>query len=248
MKNRYKITFSYDGTNYFGYAKQVNEVSIQGEIERCLCCILNENITIYASGRTDKGVHALKQVADFETSKTINDKNKFLYSLNKMINKDIYVKSINKVSSNFSSRLDVKEKTYLYLINIGDYNPLKRNFELYENRIINYPLMVEASKIFVGKHDFKNFTSKDEDQDDFIREIFKIELKKNSKNISIKFSGNGFMRYEIRKIVGVLLEVGKNKLTINDVKKLFDTKEREIVNYQAEPHGLYLYDVKYFKK
>ena len=131
MKNRYKITFSYDGTNYFGYAKQVNEVSIQGEIERCLCCILNENITIYASGRTDKGVHALKQVADFETSKTINDKNKFLYSLNKMINKDIYVKSINKVSSNFSSRLDVKEKTYLYLIDIGDYNPLKRNFELY---------------------------------------------------------------------------------------------------------------------
>lgn len=241
---KYKIVFSYDGTNYYGFAKQPNKKTIQGELERVFSLILNQKIIIKSSGRTDKGVHALVQVADFECDKVL-DKDKVLHQINKAINKDIFIKSLVKVPLNFSSRLSAKKKVYEYRINIKEYNPLKRNYECYINKLSNLEDMIEASQLFVGKHDFKNFTSKESDIFNFVREIFEIKVKKTSSMIIFTFVGDGFMRYEIRKIMGLLIEIGKNNLSQDLVLMNLDTSSRNILIYQAPPQGLYLKKVIY---
>ncbi len=241
---KYKIVFSYDGANYYGFAKQPNKKTIQGELERVFSLILNQKIIIKSSGRTDRGVHALAQVADFECDKIL-DNNKVLHQINKALNKDIFVKSLAKVPLNFSSRLSSKKKVYEYRINIKEYNPLKRNYECFLNKLSNLDEMIEASQLFVGKHNFKNFTSKETDVFNFVREIFEIKVKKTSSNIVFTFNGDGFMRYEIRKIMGLLMEIGKGNMSKYIVLKNLDTSSRHILIYQAPPQGLYLKKVIY---
>ena len=131
---KYKLNFSYDGTNYFGYAKQVDKITLQEEVETKLSKILNSKIKIYASGRTDKKVHAIEQVADFTIDKDI-DCNKLKIQLNKILNDDIHINNIEKVSEEFSSRFSAKKKTYIYIINPAEPTPFLRNYEFFENRI-----------------------------------------------------------------------------------------------------------------
>ncbi len=240
---KYKIEFAYDGTNYFGYAKQKGKTTIQSTLEKILFKITQEKISIYASGRTDKGVHAVKQVADFVLAKNV-DIIKLKTSLNKLLPNDIYIKNIEIADDNFSSRLSAKEKHYLYIINYGDYDLFKRNYELYQTNL-DFNLIEEASKLFIGKHNFKNFSSKEEDNDNFIREIFDISFKYENNRCYIIFKGNGFMRYQVRKMVQTLIEIGKGKITKEYINTYLNKKERDIVSYTAEPHALYLYDVIY---
>ena len=240
---KYKIEFAYDGTNYFGYAKQVGKTTIQSTLEKTIYKITREKVSIYASGRTDRGVHAIKQVADFSLSKEI-DINKFKTSLNKTLPNDIYVKSINIVDETFSSRLSAKEKHYQYILNFGEYDPFKRNYELHITNL-NFKAMEDASKLFIGKHNFQNFSSKEEDNDNFIRQVFDISFKYENNHCYIIFKGNGFMRYQVRKMMQTLIEIGKGKITKEFIKTYLNKKERDIVPYTAEPHALYLYDVIY---
>lgn len=246
----YKIVFSYDGTSFFGYQKQKEERSVQEEIEKVLNILLNnKNETkIFSSGRTDKGVHALNQAANFFTIKKIDDLNLFKYKMNKLLPPDIYIKKINKVPLSFSSRFSSLKKEYFYLINIKEYDPLKRNYELYYSRDIDINKLKDISKLFIGKHNFINFTSKKEDEDNFIRTIFDIRISKiNNKYIKITFIGDGFMRYEIRKIIGTFLAYNENKLTKEEIINYLNNnfKERKIINYQVEAKGLYLFKVFY---
>ena len=235
---RYKLTFTYDGTNYFGYAKQVGQLGIQEVIEKVLFTIFQEEITLNASGRTDKGVHALNQVAHFDAKKDI-EINKLMCSLNKLLPDDIYVKNVEKVDDNFHARFNVKKKCYKYLINLKEYNPLRRNYEYFVfNLDINK--MLEASKIFIGTHNYQNFTSKETDEDGFIRTIYEINFNIKDDILEIEFIGDGFMRYEIRKIVGSLIEVGRNKITKEELLIYLNSKERKIISYQAPSKGLYL--------
>ncbi len=120
------MTFSYDGTLYSGYQKQNDRVSIQEELERVLSIIFNEKIKISSSGRTDSGVHALNQTAHFDSKEV--DISKLKHYINSLINKDIYIKKIKKVSNNFHARYNVKKKEYIYKINVGEYNPIQRNY------------------------------------------------------------------------------------------------------------------------
>ena len=240
---KYKIVFSYDGTNYYGYAKQPGKVTIQSTVEAVLSKILQKEITIYASGRTDKGVHALNQVADFEIDKKLNLE-KIKISINKLLPSDIYLKSIEEVNETFSSRLSAKAKHYFYVINYEYYDPLEYNHELFIQDL-NFNLMEKASKIFIGKHNFQNFTSKEEDQDNFIREIFDIRFTYKNGRCLIYFSGSGFMRYQIRKIVQTLIEIGKGKIKEDFICIYLNKKEREIVSYTAEAKGLFLDKVDY---
>ncbi len=245
-KYRYKIVFSYDGSNFFGYAKQVNKRTIQEEIEKVLSKIFNETVTIYSSGRTDKGVHAINQVADFTLSKRIIDINKTLNSINKLLCKDIYIKKLSKVNLNFSSRFNCINKEYEYVINYKNYNPLRRNYELFDNKIVDINKMKECSKLFIGTHNFQNFTSKESDENNFIRTIFDIKFKnKLDGHLLITFIGDGFMRYEIRKIVATLIECGKQKINEEDILYYLNNEKRIIINYTANPCGLYLKKVRY---
>jgi tRNA pseudouridine38-40 synthase len=244
---KYKLVFKYDGTNYAGYAKQNGQDTIEARLEYCLSTSLKSEIKVNASGRTDKGVHALHQVCDFKTDENIKDLEVYRRRLNRFLPKDIYVSSIEKVNDDFDSRFSTKSKTYLYLIDYGEYDPIRRNYVFFENRL-DFKKMEEASKLYLGKHNFMNFTSKEKDEaDGFVREIFSIDFvdDKKTSTMEIYFKGNGFMRYEVRKLVGVLIKIGLGDLDIKDVQILLDKRPREIVSYTAESSALYLYDVEY---
>lgn len=242
--NRYKLIFSYCGTPFNGYAKQIDTKTIQGEIEDKLSLILNEAIILQASGRTDKGVHAINQVAHFDTTKEIESLEKLKYSLNKLIDPNIRFKNIEKVDESFHSRFSAKGKIYQYVINLKEYLPFFKDLELYISDL-DIEKMEKASKLFVGKHNFMNFTSKKEDDDNFIRDIFSIKFEDKKDRIYIYFYGNGFMRYEIRKIVGTLIEIGKGKIDESYIKEHLNSSTRNIVTYQAPAKALYLKEVIY---
>lgn len=240
---KYKLNFSYDGTNYFGYAKQVDKITLQEEVETKLSKILNRKIKIYASGRTDKKVHAIEQVADFTIDKDI-DCNKLKIQLNKILNKDIHINNIEKVSEEFSSRFSAKKKTYIYIINPAEPIPFLRNYEFFENRI-DLNKIKECLSLFKGKHNFQNFTSKESDENNFIRTIYDFKILVRNGKYIFKITGNGFMKYMVRKIIGVLIEIGKGNLTKEFIKENLDVTSRNIVTYTAEPQGLYLFKIYY---
>lgn len=241
---KYKIIFSYDGSKYFGYAIQENkEETIQEKVEYAISKILNVKTKIYASGRTDKGVHALNQVACFETENKL-DLVKFLNSLNKLLPNDIYVKKVSKVKNDFDARFSAKSKTYLYVINYFEYDPINRNHEVFI-KDVDIIKLIEASKIFVGEHNFQNYTSKEVDEDGFVRRINSITFKKEHGRIFIEFNGNGFMRYMVRKIMGTMIEISKGKFTIEEAKEYLEKPDRNIINFTAVPCALYLKKVIY---
>lgn len=244
---RYLVTVSYRGTSYCGWQKQtISKLpSIEETIERVLSRILNTPTKIYASGRTDAGVHALGQTFHFDTEKEFN-KYRFLHSLNELLPLDIRVLSLKPVDKDFHARFNAKGKTYVYQIrnsNVSD--PFKQDQEYTLGQELNVEKMVEASKVFEGEHNFKNFTSKDEDKSDFVREITGILIKKHEDKITITITGNGFMRYMVRMIVGTLLQVGLGKLTTKQVEKSLYDEERKPSSYKAPACGLYLKEVIY---
>ena len=239
------MKFSYDGTLYSGYQKQNNKPSIQEEIENSLSKIYNEKIRIHSSGRTDAKVHALCQTAHYDASKDI-DLSKLVYSLNSLTNDDIYIKSIKKVSDNFHARYCVKEKEYIYKINIGEYDPLFRNYIYQYNKNLDIESMNKAIKLFLGKHDFKSFSTDTLDKDT-IREIYKVKITKNKNIITISFTGNGFLRYMVRNMVGLLIEIGEGKRSIDSVIEILNAKDRTKSGIKAPGMGLYLKQVKYKK-
>lgn len=240
---RYLLCFSYDGTDFYGYAKQVNTLTIQGEVEDKLSLIFNEEIKINASGRTDKGVHAYNQYAHFDSDKEINVE-KLTYSLNKLLNKGIFVKYVKTVDNDFHSRFNAKCKIYEYKIKANNYLPFERNY-VYFFKNLNLNKIEEASKLFIGEHSFKNFTSKPDDENNFVRNIFDIKIIHEGDYCFLEFLGDGFMRYEIRKIVGSLIAYATDKTDLKTLKEYLDKSERDIINFQAPSQGLYLKDVIY---
>lgn len=241
---RYLMTFSYDGTNYNGYQKQVNKNTIQDNLEDNLSKIFNQKISISSSGRTDAKVHAVNAKAHFDVDKKM-DINRLRNSLNKLINNDIYIKEIVEVSSDFHARFNVIKKEYVYKINIGEYNPLDRNYIYQYNKKLDIKKMKKASKYLIGTHDFKSFTKVDQIEKDYIRTIYKIDFKIKKDILEITFIGNGFLRYMVRNLVGILIEVGNDKRKISEVKEILDAKNRIKAGITAPPEGLYLKNVKY---
>ncbi len=240
-----KIIFSYDGTNYYGYAKQVNKVTIQSTIEKTLEKIFQEKIKIYASGRTDKGVHAIGQVANFyvKNDKKI-DLKKIKKSLNKLLPEDIKINQIEDVPEEFNSRYSAVKKTYFYVINPAEPQLFLRNYVLDENRI-DPEKITKGAQLFVGEHNFANFSSKVEDQDNFIRTIYEIKTYFKNDLFYIELTGNGFMRYMVRKIIGTLIEYSKGKITKEEIIANLNPTERKIINFTAPSKALYLKEVFY---
>ena len=234
----------YNGKNYFGWQKQNDQISIQEIIEGAISKILNTKTSIYASGRTDAKVHAISQYFHFDCYKDI-DIDKFKYSLNCLLPNDIYITSIIKVDDTFHARYDAKTKIYLYQIYLGHSNVFLKPYveEIYDD--FDKQLFSQSLSLFVGQHDFKNFTSKEVDKDNFIRNIYKIDIKEENNLLKIYFSGDGFVRYMIRYIVGTCINVATKKIDISYVKELLNSKTRNITSYKSEPQGLFLYDVLY---
>ena len=242
---RVKIVFGYDGEKFNGFQILPNKRTIQGELEKALTKLLNEEIKIIASGRTDAGVSAIYQVAQFDTTSTIIATN-ISYSVNKILPKDIRVFSSKKVSDNFHARFSAKEKTYRYLFYEGEHlNPYFERTMLWVKGKLDLEKMKTASKYLIGKHDFSAFSTKDEEVKNHVRTIKSIEIDKNEAVFSIKITGNAFLYNMVRIIVGTLIDVGTNKISVDEVKTILLSKKRSMAGKLVSPKPLCLIDVKY---
>ena len=242
---RFLIKFSYDGTNFLGFQKQPNKRTIQGEIEGALKRINdNKDTKFVGTGRTDKGVHALVQYGHCDIDVSITEK-KLKRAMNTFLPDDIHVISTTIVDKDFNARYMVKEKTYKYLINIGEYNPLDRNYVYQYNHELNIDKMRECIKVFEGEHDFRAFVTENVDKDNCVREIYNTEINLNNDIVEIIFTGNGFLKYQVRNMVGILIRIGENKLDKEDLIKILESCDRTKSGKTAPSVGLYLVDIKY---
>ena len=236
---------SYKGTNYYGWQKQVGFVSVQSTIEEVLSKFYDSPITITGSGRTDAGVHALRQYFHFDTEKE-KDLKQLAYALNKMLPEDIKIISFEKVEDDFHARYNAKRKIYEYRIVLKNKDPFQDQLAYVYPMDFDFVLFKSALDKFVGKHNYQDFTSKEEDEGGFVREIYEIKVNKKDNNISVVFEGNGFMRYQIRNMVGAALNIANKKESLDFIDyHLKEDKNREIISYKAPANGLYLVDVLY---
>lgn len=240
---RYLCEISYDGYLFYGFQRQKDKRTVCSLVEEVLRKVLNENILIVGASRTDRGVHANSFYFHFDCEKVL-DTEKLKTSLNKLISNDIYFKNITIVNENFHARYSVKSKEYVYVINMGEYNPTRRNYELEYNKKINIKLLKKASKYLVGEHDFKSFTS-DSMGKNTVRRVNYIKFKKNKELLIISIEANGFLKYMIRNIIGLFLEINENKKTPIMTKEILESKDRTKLGIKAPSSGLYLNKIKY---
>ena len=242
---RYLMTFSYDGSKYNGYQKQPNKRTIQSEIEKALTTINNNCfVSISASGRTDALVHAINQKAHFDLNINITC-DKLKKAINSLIPKDIYVKKIETVSDSFHARYNVLSKQYIYKINIGEYNPIEKDYVLQLCHDLNITEIKKALKYLEGTHNFKSFVKANPDITDYTRTIIETDIKQENNILIISFLGTGFLRYMVRNMVGLLIEIGLGKRKSEDVITILNKEDRTSSGITALPNGLYLKDVFY---
>lgn len=245
---RYLITFSYDGSGFNGYQRQPKLRTVQGELEKALKKLNDDKkVEVHASGRTDKGVHAINQKAHIDLDITINE-DKLKMALNSLLPEDIYIKSAEIVSDTFHGRYNVKAKEYMYLINTGEYNPLERNYVYQYNKSLDIVEMERALKYLEGEHDFRSFVCTQDEKENCVRTITQTNLIRDLRDpnkITILFLGTGFLRYMIRNMIGTLIKIGEGKMKAEDIIPLIDKKDREAAAPTAAAEGLYLRNVFY---
>lgn len=246
-----KLTIEYDGTNYCGWQVQNSHKSIQGTIERTLQKILQEKIKLIASGRTDAGVHALAQVANFKTRKNIAA-SKLRFALNGNLPKDIVITKIEEVALDFNSRYSAKAKTYRYLILNRSYPSALLNKRVYVYPYpLNIKLMRQAAVCLLGRHDFKSFCASGSSVKSTVRNIKKISIRAMLANhklgplIAIDIEANGFLYNMVRSIVGTFLDIGRAKISRGSMKRILKARDRKLAGSTAPAHALYLMGVKY---
>ncbi|MEI3607854.1 tRNA pseudouridine(38-40) synthase TruA [Pseudogracilibacillus sp. SE30717A] len=242
-----KCTISYDGTHFSGYQVQPNKRTVQLEIEHVLKRIhKGKNIRVYASGRTDSGVHAKGQVIHFETDLQI-PVDKWKDALNAIIPKDIYVKKVEEVSLDFHAQYDAIEKEYRYFIlNSKEPDVFKRNYMYYYPFPIDIDAMQEACNYLEGTHDFTSFCSaRSNVKGSKERTLYEVSCQKEGNELQFILRGNGFLYNMVRIIVGVLLDVGSGKITAADIEAMLKQKDRTAAGITVPPTGLFLWEVSY---
>lgn len=241
-----KLVIEYDGKDFNGWQKQPNKLNIQGTIEKAIEQITGEEVELNASGRTDSGVHAIGQVANFKTNSNIPIE-KFAIAINSNLKKSILIKSAEEVDERFHSRLNCKKKTYRYIINnskIG--TAIYRNLETHIPEKLDIEKMKEAIKYFEGEHDFKAFKSSGTSSKSSVRTIYGANIiEKEEERIWIEFTGNGFLYNMVRIITGTLVEVGLGKIEPKEISNIIASEKRENAGKTLPPQGLYLVKVEY---
>lgn len=242
---RYKCTVAYDGNNYVGFQSQLNGKAIQDEIEAVIKRISGVELRIIMSSRTDSGVHAYGQVFHFDIDKEF-DVAKLKYSLNSLLPKDIHVSKVEVVDESFHARFSVKAKKYEYLINVGEKNVFLNNRAYQCHYQLDVDKMIEASKLFLGEHEFGSFNTSPYDlYPNQVRTIYSFEIFERNDIIHLQIVGSGFLRNMVRMIVGTLVEVGRGKKDINDVERMLAKPEKNQRRYNIDPNGLYLVEIYY---
>ena len=242
---RYKVILAYDGRNYAGFQSQKNATAIQDIVEGAIERVFSEKIRIIMTSRTDAGVHAYGQVFHFDTDKE-KDEGKLKFSLNSLLPDDIHVVEVKKVSRDFHARYSVKKKTYEYLINLGEYDVfLKgRAFQCFYK--LDVDLMKEGAKLFLGEHDFSSFnTSSLKEYPNQVRNITEFSITRKKDILKIRVTSSGFLRNMVRIMVGTLIDLGRGKKSLDDIKNMLEHPCKSTRRYNADPNGLYLVKIFY---
>ncbi len=245
--HNYLIKIEYDGTNYVGWQYKKNGRSIQEKIEKALKKLLKSKIRIIGAGRTDKGVHAIAQHANFKINKKIENEKKFLNSMNFFLRKDlISIIEIKKKSKVFHSRFDAKERIYEYkIINREGALSLNNNKAWHIKNRLNLDFLKKGAKLLEGTHDFSTFRAASCTSTSPIKKMNSVKVKKKGTLISIEFRSKSFLQNQVRSMVGSLQYLSCGKWNINNFKKIIKSRNREKCAPPAPAHGLYLKNVKY---
>ena len=228
-----------------GWQKQPNKLNIQGEIERAIEVITGEKVDLIASGRTDAGVNAICQVANFKIENEMPIE-KIPYAINSQVKKSIRIKSAEEVDEKFHSRYGCKKKTYRYTINNSEQGTAIYRYMQYHFPIkLNEKKMDEAAKYLIGEHDFKSFKASGTSSKSSIRTIYNAKVWREGELIFIELQGNGFLYNMVRIIAGTLVEIGEGKKEPKEMKNILDAKDRNLAGKTLPPNGLCLVDVEY---
>ncbi|MFV0341653.1 MAG: tRNA pseudouridine(38-40) synthase TruA [Anaerocolumna sp.] len=248
------LIIQYDGSGYNGWQRlATTKKTIQGMIEECLCDILGEEITIIGSGRTDTGVHALSQVANFYTASDMGTE-LLRERMNCHLPEDIRINSIEEVYKSFHSRYKAISKTYEYRIELGDRQSVFTNKHCYFlKKPLDLTAMERASALLIGEHDFKGFSTDRKDGKSTVRILYDIKIFMKTENkhgrsietVCICLNGNGFLYNMVRIIAGTLIEIGEGKRKPECINDILKSKNRELAGQTAMAEGLYLIDVLY---
>ena len=244
--SNFKITIEYDGSAYHGWQRQASERTIQGEIENALKTMTGNTITVTGSGRTDAGVHALNQTANFRCTTSLTPE-VFLKGLNSLLSEDIVICSCKIVPEKFHARYDVKSKVYQYrILNRSLPAAISRQYAWHIRKKLNLSAMQEAIRCIIGSHDFKAFEGSGSPRVSTVRCITNADLVETDNDyLVLKIEGDGFLKFMVRNIVGTLVDVGFDKITPDDFKQILISKDRNLAGITAPAHGLFLMEVKY---
>jgi len=239
-KKRVRLVVAYDGTNYHGWQIQKNGITIESELNRCLTDLLKEPIEVIGASRTDSGVHALGNIAVFDTTSRMPAE-KFSYALNQRLPEDIRIQRSEEVAINWHPRHCESRKTYEYRIYRGEFPmPVKRLYSLFSYHKYDVERMQEAADYLEGEHDFKSFCQTGAQVETTVRTIYSVEVEEQGPELVIRVCGNGFLYNMVRIIAGTLLEVGQGKREPKDICKILEARDRAVAGPTAPAHGLML--------
>lgn len=239
------LTVAYDGTDYHGWQIQNNAVTIEGVLTQALRELLQEEVELAGASRTDAGVHALGNIAVFDTQTRIPAE-KIAVALNQRLPEDIRIMRSEQVPDSFHPRYAVKRKTYEYSItNAGIQLPTKRLYSYFVYIPLDVEKMKTVAPFFIGEHDFAGFCSAGSQVTTTVRRIDDIKVIQNGEDIKIQITGNGFLYNMVRIIAGTLVEVGKGRLAPERVRQAIDTAERKLAGPTAPANGLTLLEIEY---
>lgn len=242
---RVKLTVAYDGTNYCGWQVQPNGLAVQEVLNRCLSELLKEEISTMGASRTDAGVHALGNVAVFDTEARMPDK--ISYALNTRLPADIRIQDSSEVPSDFHPRFQQTVKTYEYKIYNRKFpDPTRRLYTYFYYYPLDVEKMQRAAEYLIGEHDFKSFSTFKPEVESTVRTIYSLQVEKSRDDvITIRIQGNGFLYNMVRIIAGTLIRVGGGFYPPEHMKVILEGKDRELAGETARPEGLTLVEIRY---
>ena len=240
-----RLLIEYEGTDYAGWQWQKNDKTIQETLSKAIEQVVREKIKMYGAGRTDAGVHALGQVANFKTTSNIPSE-RLVHAINFYSPHDIAVKEAVDVNESFHAQYCATSKVYQYtLFNNWIRTTLNRNFCYVYGFQLDVDKMIAATRYLIGIHDFTSFTTKAWSENNRIRNVKKLDVKKEGKYIYFIIEADGFLYNMVRTVVGTLVEIGRGKMTVESVKDTLDAKDRNLAGPTAPAKGLCLMEVKY---
>lgn len=244
---RFKLILAYDGTNYHGFQKQHNGLTIQEVLEKAIQSIVQQPVEVIGAGRTDTGVHARGQCCVFDAETSIPVYN-LIKAINSKLPQDIVLRDLETVSEDFHPRYRAKHKTYRYqILNSKVRDPFNYKYTYFYPYALDVALMQEGANHIIGEHDFKCFCSAGSSVYSTVRTVYELKISKEDELITMDICGNGFLYNMVRIIAGTLIQVGSNKLPADKIKTIIVSKNRGLAGPTAPPEGLMMLQIEYDK-